>query len=82
MTARQIAEQDIKNDLMQQSRSFITFRTELNPIMRKLVHQQLHAQYNLFPKTRNKTQLMAHCFFCKSMGQPQLNDYTEYYTTK
>lgn len=39
MSARQQAIQDIKECLKQESKSFIAFRSELNPIMRKLVRE-------------------------------------------
>ena len=44
MTARQQAIQDIKDDLRQHNLSFIAFRKELNPIMDRLVNQQLKEQ--------------------------------------
>lgn len=37
MTIEDIATQDIKDDLRQQSRCFLAFRKKLNPIMDKLV---------------------------------------------
>lgn len=44
MTAKQKAIQDIKECLRQESKAFIAFRTELNPIMDELVKQQLKEQ--------------------------------------
>lgn len=44
MTAKQKAIQDIKECLRQESKAFIAFRTELNPIMDELVEQQLKKQ--------------------------------------
>lgn len=37
MTAREIALRDIKEELKQESRSFISFRTELNPAISQIV---------------------------------------------
>ena len=39
MSAREQAVKDIKECLKQESKSFIAFRSELNPIMRKLVKE-------------------------------------------
>ena len=44
MNARQQAEQDIRRELKSCSKSFIAFRTELNPVMRKIVKEYLNAQ--------------------------------------
>ena len=44
MSAKQQAILDIKEELVRQSKSFLAFRRELNPIMRKLVHEQIKKQ--------------------------------------
>lgn len=45
-TAREQAVADIKAELQKHSKSFITFRRELNPAMRKLVSKHLKAQHD------------------------------------
>ena len=76
MSVKETAIQDIKQDLRQENKSFIPFRIKLNPIMRKLTTQYQRQQgLPIVPKT----QLVAHCFFCKSTGTVQLNNYSEYY---
>ena len=47
MSARQQAEQDIKESLKIQGKCFLAFRAELNPIMNNLVNEQLKAQESL-----------------------------------
>ena len=44
MTAKQSAIKDIKEDLKKESKSFITYRTELNPVMEKLVKEHIRQQ--------------------------------------
>lgn len=44
MTARQQALKDIKDDLKKSGKSFIAFRSELNPAMQELVKEQLKEQ--------------------------------------
>ena len=44
MTAEQQALQDIKDDLKQQSKTFIAFRKRLNPIMDRIVNHYLNEQ--------------------------------------
>ena len=44
MTAKQQAIQDIKDSLKKEGKAFIAFRSELNPVMRKLVSNQLKEQ--------------------------------------
>ena len=74
MSAKEQAIQDIQNDLRQEQRVFIPFRVNLNPVMRRLTIQYQRQQN---PHVRKKTQLMAHCFFCK--GKVELNNYSSYY---
>lgn len=47
MTPYQQAKQDIKSELHKSSKSFIAFRTELNPIMRDIVEEYSKAQDKL-----------------------------------
>lgn len=44
MTARQQAILDIKEELKAQGKSFLAFRTNLNPVMKELVKDQLSKQ--------------------------------------
>lgn len=44
MTAKETAIQDIKDELRQESRCFITFRKKLNPIMKKMVKNYIKLQ--------------------------------------
>ena len=44
MTAKQQALKDIKDELRQENKAFIAFRSELNPIMRRIVSEYLHQQ--------------------------------------
>ena len=81
MSAKEQATLDIMADLEKSNKSFIAFRRELNPVMRKLVSHQIRKQQDLFnpfnshPHTHS--QLMARCFFAK--GEVRLENYTKYY---
>lgn len=44
MSAKQQAILDIKKDLEKQGKCFIAFKSELNPVMNKLVNRQIKAQ--------------------------------------
>jgi hypothetical protein len=44
MTAKQQAIKDIRKSLKANSKAFIAFRTELNPIMDELVNEQIKQQ--------------------------------------
>ena len=44
MSAKQCAEEDIRESLRIQGKSFLAFHTELDPIMDKLVNEQIKAQ--------------------------------------
>ena len=44
MLAKQQAVKDIRESLRMQGKCFLAFRTELNPIMKDLVNEQLKAQ--------------------------------------
>lgn len=46
MTAKETALQDIKDDLKQQSKCFISFREKLNPIMKRMVSNYIKLQEN------------------------------------
>lgn len=80
MTAKQQALMDIKKELKENHKSFLAFRTNLNPVMDKLVNDYIHLQNSLsfpHPHTRTNSQLIAHCFLAK--GVAHLYDYTKYY---
>lgn len=47
MDAKEVAIQDIKDDLKQQSKSFLAFHKQLNPIMKKIVNTYIQQQSNL-----------------------------------
>lgn len=47
MTAKKQAIKDIKEYLRQESRAFITYRTELDPTMDKLVDDYIKQQENI-----------------------------------
>lgn len=47
MSAKQQAIEDIKKDLKKQGKSFLAFHTVLNPIMHRLVLQQIQKQKSL-----------------------------------
>lgn len=47
LTAKEQALKDIKAELRTQNKAFIAFKTELNPIIRKIVSEQLKAQKKL-----------------------------------
>lgn len=82
MSAKEAAINDIKKDLLQHNKSFIAFKQELNPIMRKLVRKHLMEQQSIntfhTPLFHN-AQLVAHCFFCKSDNTASLSNYSKYY---
>ena len=80
MSTKESAIQDIKEDLKKQRKCFIAFHNELNPVMRKLVIQQLREQSNLSQArpSHSNSQLVAHCFFTAS-GKVKLNNYSKYY---
>lgn len=81
MSAKEIAEQDIREDLKKQSKCFLAFRSELNPVMRRLVREQLHEQMALQHPVRpshTNSQLVAHCFLTVS-GEARLMNYSKYY---
>lgn len=44
MTAEKSAIEDIKDDLMRESKSFLAFRRKLNPVMQKMVKDYIELQ--------------------------------------
>lgn len=80
MSAKNIAVQDIQKDLEKHGKCFLAFHSELNPVMRRLVREQLREQHSLTPArpSHSNSQLVAHCFFTAS-GKIQLNNYSKYY---
>ena len=80
MSARTQAIQDMMPELKKRNKSFIAFRRELNPVMRKLVSQQIKEQQSITPfstPTPSTSQLIARCFFCK--GEIKYSNYSKYY---
>ena len=80
MSAKEQATLDIMADLENQNKCFIAFRRELNPVMRKLVSQQIRQQQSINPfstPSHSNSQLVAHCFFVH--GEVKYNDYSKYY---
>ena len=51
MTAKEQALKDIKDELKREHKAFIAFKSELNPIMRKLVSEQIKEQKKISKKT-------------------------------
>lgn len=47
MTAKSMAIKDIKNDLKQEGRTFLSFHRELNPVMKELVREHIKEQNHL-----------------------------------
>jgi len=84
MTPKDLAVQDIQNDLNKQGKSFLAFHNELNSIMRKLVFTQIKEQISLTSPfnipVRYKKELIASCFFCN--GTVEYNNYSKYYENK
>ena len=84
LSAKQQAIIDIKEDLRKQNKCFMSFKKKLNPIMEKIVNNHLkdqrHITTSLWQKhTKSGTQLIAHCFFCKSDNSVEFNNYSKYY---
>ena len=76
MSAKEQAILDIHEELQRVKRDFIPFRNELNPVMDKIVSQQLFAQsYNPLKAT---ARLVAHCAFITAT-EVKLLDYSKYY---
>ena len=84
MTPKDLAVQDIQNDLSKQGKAFLAFHNELNPVMRKIVFSQIKEQISITNPfnmpVRHKTQLIARCFFAN--GQVKLENYSKYYENK
>ena len=80
MSARTQAIQDMMPELKKRNKSFIAFRRELNPIMRKLVSQQIRQQQSINPfstPSHSNSQLVAHCFFAHD--KVEYDNYDKYY---
>lgn len=79
MTPKELAVQDMKNDLNKQGKSFLAFHNELNPIIRKLVSTQIKEQIKLAaPRpVAYRREIMARCLFCK--GEVKFENYSKYY---
>ena len=84
MTPKDLAVQDMREDLNRQNKSLLAFHNELNPAMRKIVFSQIKEQVSITNPfnmpVRHKTQLMARCFFAN--GQVKLENYRKYYENK
>jgi len=80
MTAQEQAILDIKDELHNQHKSFIAFRTELNPTMKSLVRRQITAQRNAKVPTYVKVEKVARCFFAK--GKVEYFNYRNKYANK
>lgn len=82
MTAKQQAIKDIKDDLMQENRCFLAFNNSLNPVMDRLVRDQIEQQQCLFKAPfKANTQLVARCFYHKS-DNIKYENYEKYYETE
>ena len=80
MSAKEQATLDIMADLEKSNKCFIAFHRELNPIMRKLVSQQIRQQQSInsfLAPSYSNSQLVAHCFFVH--GEIEYSDYSKYY---
>ncbi len=81
MTPKDLAVKEMKEILSKENKSFLAFHNELNPVMRKIVSNQIKEQieitnpFNL--PIKYKTQLIARCFFAK--GKVRLENYSKYY---
>jgi len=84
MNVKQLAIQDIVEDLKHENKTFIAFRNELNPVIRKIVAKQIGLQNKISSPlfTKKPAQLIAHCFFMKSTGKSTLYNYSKYYEKK
>lgn len=82
MNAKEAAIRDMIPELKKHNKCFLAFKKELNPIMRRLVKNQIKQQNALNPfhfPSKSSSQLVAHCFFSKSLGTAKLYNYKEYY---
>ena len=84
MTPKDLAVKDMKEDLSKENKSFLAFHNELNPVMRKIVSNQIKEQIEITDPfnlpVRHKKQLVARCFFCK--GEVKYENYRKYYANK
>lgn len=88
MTAKQLAIQDIKDDLMQHSRCFIAYNQRLTPVINSLVKSYIKAQeavsniqtpYNMTYKTN--AQLIARCTYIPQTGKVRFENFSHYYSS-
>lgn len=80
MSAKDAAIQDMIPELEKRNKTFLAFHSELNPIMDQLVEQHIRAQQSLFKRfDKSNSQLMAHCYFCKSNNTVKFSNYEKYY---
>ena len=84
MTPKDLAVQDIQNDLNRQGKTFLAFHNELNPAIRKLVFSQIKEQVSITNPfkvpIKHRSQLIARCFFAN--GQVKFDNYSKYYENK
>ena len=52
MSVRQLAEQDIKDDLQQHGKCFIAFQKKLDPYMEMLVNERIREQVEVSNKEK------------------------------
>ena len=84
MSAKQQAIRDIKEFLKKESKCFLAFRTELNPVMAYLVNSQIKAQMHKnrkrkkFINSKINSQKVASCFFIAA-NRADYTDYSQYY---
>lgn len=76
MTAKELALQDIKDELEKQNKTFIPFIESLNRPMRRICHSYLKRQGYKMPSS-SRGQLIAHCFFMNS--EVKYENYSKYY---
>ena len=76
MSAKDLAIQDIQKELELNGKCFLAFRTELNPVMKRLVSNQIKAQRRK-KSYHSNAQIMARCFF--SASNPKYENYIGYY---
>ena len=77
MSAKELALQDIKDELEKQNKTFIPFIESLNRPMRRICHSYLKKQGFRMP-SKNRGQLIAHCFFMNT-SEVKYDNYSKYY---
>lgn len=76
MSAKDLAIQDIQKELELNGKCFLAFHTELDPVMKRLVSNQIKAQRRK-KSYHSNAQIMARCFF--SASNPKYENYMNYY---